>query len=403
MKFLKSICLVLFAALSIVSAGYGQTLVPLDEVETVAASWIQMVTQQQGNWAGSSQAHVIQIQEFKKEELLVGYLCKIHPDGVLVVSKYKELSPVKFYTDKGQFDAGDNEGLPLFLKDYMAMLLKNFEDLAAKLGTAKSNVLQTAMEVDFTPMWNLLLGVSTKSGFDAANYATGDVLLSSNWHQNPPYNDDCPFLGCSNSNGRAIVGCVATAGAQIMRYWNWPPYGSGSPYNDGYDWPNMMDTVTTTSPQAQIDAVAELNHEVGLAVGMDYGCGSSGAPTSDMVGVYENQYRYATACRKIDRDDYSHSGWYAIMKSEFNYNRPVQYRIPDHSIVGDGWRERYVYPSTLYEIHINYGWGGTNSGWFTLYSIPGGNPSEEYMVENIYPAQVLSEWISGTYGRNASF
>ena len=124
-------------------------------------------------------------------------------------------------------------------------------------------------------LWNDLIKgrmFSIKTSRTSKTAAEPDSMvlnLTSHWHQDSPYNNDCPDLGCTTtSNGRSVVGCVATAGAQIMYYWAWPPYGEGSPYSDTYDWPNMRDSVTTSSPAAQQAAVAELSHEVGLAVGM---------------------------------------------------------------------------------------------------------------------------------------
>ena len=44
-------------------------------------------------------------------------------------------------------------------------------------------------------------------------------LLTTQWNQHSPFNDLCP-----NS---CPTGCVATAMAQIMKYWNWPEQGQG--------------------------------------------------------------------------------------------------------------------------------------------------------------------------------
>ena len=124
-----------------------------------------------------------------------------------------------------------------------------------------------------------------------------------------------------------------------MKYWSWPPYGSGNPppytwdgddscwtnvgggtlsvtVTDGYDWAHMANRYDWDSlsipprwedekgqplTQAHLDAVSELCYEVGVAVEMDYGvCGSS-ADTEDMINVYTDYYRYHTACSRADR------------------------------------------------------------------------------------------------------
>ena len=83
------------------------------------------------------------------------------------------------------------------------------------------------------------------------------------------------------------------------------------------------------------------------------------------------------------------------MQTQFNQNRPVQYRIPGHSIVGDGWQ---ILGDDLKMYHMNYGWVGTgNDVWYILDALPGGNPSEEYMLEDIVPVQSMDNWITGTY------
>ena len=45
-----------------------------------------------------------------------------------------------------------------------------------------------------------------------------DVLINTTWHQESPFNDDCPEIG----TGRCLTGCMATAMAQVMNYWQWP-------------------------------------------------------------------------------------------------------------------------------------------------------------------------------------
>ena len=70
--------------------------------------------------------------------------------------------------------------------------------------------------------------LGTESGFYKPVYTEGDVLLTSHWSQGHPYNSTCPGPWALDdcTAVRCSVGCVATAGAQIMRYWNWPPSGA---------------------------------------------------------------------------------------------------------------------------------------------------------------------------------
>ncbi len=51
-------------------------------------------------------------------------------------------------------------------------------------------------------------------------------LISTFWDQGYPYNELCPNDGAHFS--RTVTGCVATAMAQIMKYWSYPDHGFGS-------------------------------------------------------------------------------------------------------------------------------------------------------------------------------
>ena len=379
---------------------HGQT-VSETEATVIAGNWIKTIIGETGSWGNFETAQIGTIQEFKRKNRKLGYFCHVKPVGFIVVSQRKELAPVKAYSALSNLDPYQDEGMADLLKVCLERIIDTIEQkLEQPIDMVKSSVLQNMVEINYKPEWSNLLHnepifkIKNKEK-SKDNYEEGDILLSSDWNQGPPYNDDCPWLNCGNSNGRAVVGCVATAGAQIMHYWNWPPYGSGTGYSDTYDWPNMPDAATTSSPQAEINALAELNSEVGIGAGMSYGCNSSGTPTSNMVGVYENLYRYSTSCVVRNRPSYSADTWFAMMQVQFNQNRPVQYRVVNHSIVGDGWQ---IIGDNLKMYHMNYGWGGTgNDTWYILDALHLGNPSEEYMIEGIIPVQAMDNWITGTY------
>ncbi len=372
--------------------------VTVDQATTVAQTWLQFILLSDGSWGGASEAFLGEPQAIAPQGTVVGYFFPVDPIGYIVVPSDNREAPVKVWSDEGNLDPQAPGGMAALIRDRLVALY-GWLNPPPQAGAAAP---QPVLEIDYGPAWNWLLGVAPPPvGPPGANYSQGRVLLTSAWHQFAPYNNDCPYLACTNTtNGRAVVGCVATAAAQVMRYWCWPPYGVGSPYSDAYDWVNMPDTATTSSPAAEQAAVAELSHEIGLAVGMSYGCNGSSAVTADMEGVYENQYRYSTACVCYYRDDYTAGGWFALICTDLNRNRPLQYRIPDHSVVCDGWRTT----SGLNEYHMNYGWRTVaDNAWYTVDALQGGNPADEYLLECIYPAVALGTSPSGTYARDAAF
>ena len=237
--------------------------------------------------------------------------------------------------------------------------------------------------MDNQPFWNALItgsileDESVKNRQKVGDYLEGDTLLTSYWHQEWPYNAQCPDMGCPDVtddgdpvdlHGHAFVGCIATAAAQIMHYYCWPPYGEGGSYDNPYDWKHMPDYINDSSPDTEINAVAELCAEVGQAAGMDYGCNGSSAylmeypyipPFSDgldMHDAYQEKFRFKDV-QKNSRDSQGSAAWFSTIKDNINANHPIQYSIDTpgsgHSMVCDGWHET----AGVKYYHMNYGWG----------------------------------------------
>ncbi|MHC4735281.1 MAG: C10 family peptidase [Planctomycetota bacterium] len=379
----------------------------VNDALTAANNWISLILEKKGAWGDANTAYVEDIREFKRGQRTLGYFCRVWPKGYIVLSLHKQLAPVKVYSATSNLDPDSQEGMTDLIKDRMERILGRVDEWAKKLKAPPDEVMARILEVNYRNAWNELQVDATsfqqqlESDIEPMNYQENQILLSSSWHQEDPYNRQCPLSSGTCTETRCTVGCVATAGAQIARYWNWPPYGLGSPYDDTYDWPNMPDSATGTSTAAQIDAVAELSSEVGIAVAMNYcqiDC-ESGSFTYDMEGVFENHYRYHTNCVKRDRSSYTAVNWFNMIKAEFNANRPIQYKITGHSIVGDGWQEFGAGPTRQY--HMNYGWDDGHTAWYTLDGLLLGDPDTEYIIASIYPDQSLHSVISGTYTKQS--
>ena len=214
---------------------------------------------------------------------------------------------------------------------------------------------------------------------------------------------DWPASGYCNNDAR--VGCVATAGAQVMYHWHWPPVGE-DPFNDSYDWPNMCaeynydeagwftDENGVPVTWNQINAVAELCNEVGIAADMDYGCDRSGAFFNDLADAYDDYFHYNEGWVE-HRFMYEAVDWFDLLKYDLNRNRPVTYGVEEHAIVCDGWKEEW-FGDDYYWYHMNYGWGGglpddpnwpgqpSSNTWFALDELYHGSDGD-YIVFDVVP------------------
>ena len=392
----KIITFLLFASLlfAVTPLHLQADVITKNQAATIAGNWVNFIIRNTGAWGGAPTATTYEVVEFKRGDQLLGYFCPVEPQGFVLVSLLRELPPVKGYSTSSDLDPNSDEGPADLFKTTIKNVLDQVEARVGPVDKAGSDDLAQFLGTGFRIAWTEI-----ENGVDM-NYQQGDTLVDTYWRQGDPYNTFCPAppVGDDCTADRCLVGCVATAGSQIMRYWCWPPYGVGFGWNDPYDWVNMPVEITTVSPQDQIDAVAELCYEVGVADGMNYcgdaGC-ASGAPTDGMAAVYVDVFRYAPGCDHIHREDYTASDWFQAIKNQLNLNRPVHYHVEGHSILSDGWQEIGGVP--LRQYHMNYGWANEFTAWYTLDSLHLGGIDHEYIVRNIVPVNHLGAVLAGNY------
>lgn len=203
-------------------------------------------------------------------------------------------------------------------------------------------------------------------------------LMTTTWNQSPLYNNYCPSF--------CPVGCLATAVAQVMKFWNHPAQGTGSHSyysNYGelsvnfdsahYDWENMPNALGYGSTAAQVHAVAELSYHVGVSMNMSYSPDGSGAYLGGWSNTAEyalkQYFSYNTNLQREYRYSYSDYNWVEKLKDEISEGRPVVYAGYDntagHAFVFDGYNTSNLF-------HVNWGWGGVYNGYFAMGAL---NPS----------------------------
>lgn len=268
--------------------------------------------------------------------------------GFVIIAGDDAVTPVLGYTSTGSFDA---ENLPDGLKD----LLKSYERQIAALGSSyQAN--QTA----------------TRAGF------TGEKLLNTaKWNQNAPFNKYTP--------NNYVTGCVATAGAIVMKHHGYPAKGTGSHsytwngkdltanFEHDYDWANMPTKYTVGNDEA-FDGVARLMSDLGVAVEMKYAKDGSGASMEDLLTALKKYFGYSKYARLLAIADLGAEVWNDRLRAEIDANRPILYSAVDsnkggHSFVIDGYKDE--------SFSVNWGWGGYCDGFYRIGALnpeTGGKP-----------------------------
>ena len=211
------------------------------------------------------------------------------------------------------------------------------------------------------------------------------LLGNIEWGQSTPFNDLCPSDPVTRT--RSITGCVATAMAQIMCYWQYPDKTTeeipgyttrtrktsvlGIAKGATIDWANILPKYRGRETDAQKKAVAQLMLLCGTAVEMDYTSdfsGSSGGPVAFALREYLD---YDLATEYLDRNDYRRVEWEQKVYNELAEGRPVYYDGSSsgsgHAFVIDGYGGNDYF-------HVNWGWNGGSNDYFLLSILePGSN------------------------------
>ena len=206
-----------------------------------------------------------------------------------------------------------------------------------------------------------------------------DNMLSTTWDQHPRYNNMCPIY--PSTNELTVTGCVATAMAQIMKYWEYPSRGySSRSYswqgqtlsanfgNTTYDWANMPSSLSSASTSQEINAVALLMYHCGVSVQMNYDIANNGGSSASeyaAASAYISYFRYNSSPQPqvILKKNYNNTNWLNSLKTELNESRPIQY-------FGSGTGGGHSFVCCGYDsddnFYFNWGWSGNNDGFYSL-------------------------------------
>lgn len=285
------------------------------------------------------------------------YAFSFFPKGFVIVSADDNVNPILAYSTTGLFDKNN---IPSSVKDWLEQYSMSIYKV----------IIENQYNIENQNKWtSLLAGNVIKS-----TKQTILPLCTTLWDQGCYYNEMCP-ADTLGPCGHAVTGCVATAIAQVMKYWNYPSQGQGThSYNSNwygplsanfgtttYDWASMPDTVTSSNV-----AVATLMYQVGVSVDMDYYATSSSSDLYYALTSLPTYFKYSNNIEFVYKLNYTDSTWIELLKSELDAGRPVLYQghpdstwMPGHAWVCDG------YDSNNY-FHFNWGWGPGYGGYYEM-------------------------------------
>lgn len=321
-------------------------------------------------------------------------------DGFLFVSADYQLQPVLAYVHTGKFK---KDTVPSGFIQWLQKTMDNIE--IVRKGLYDNSKVATAAWTSYMKQNKIPSSLSTAMApkdpcLTTSFSTTVGPLLPVTWGQGCTYNELCPDKTCNISCGttHAWTGCIATAAAQIIKYWH-----ANNVY--GYDFASMP----ATSGNYQVQKLMKDIGSYGNA-NMNYGCDISRADGNTVPGFLKANYWFASA----DRAGYNYqtvktnldSHWPVLLDGNQTktgswtliswFNSYTDY----HEWVCDGYQESGYSSctegvSTLY-FHMNWGWheisGNDYNGWFAFNNwnvqTSAGNVNYQYnqnMTYNIHP------------------
>ena len=265
--------------------------------------------------------------------------------GYVIVAGDDRVPQVLGYSDEGTFDIND-------VPEAMQELLDGYAAQIAALGMGGEMATHITSSRPVAP------------------------LVKATWSQNSPYYIQLPF----RPNGQhALVGCVATAVAQVMHYWKWPsrPTGPIPAYVSNtlefnmpelppvdFNWANMQDTYFTTDTVSVAgQEAATLSLYCAQALQADFKEGATSAKTRNIPNALVHYFGYSPDMKILNRSLYTTPEWESMILDELTARRPVIYVGSKLSsapaFICDGYDGNGMF-------HFNWGWNGKCNGYFLL-------------------------------------
>lgn len=338
------------------------------------------------------------------------HIVYLNPEGFVIVAGDDQVEPIIGFAAHGIYSPSrDNPLGALVSQDIPDRIAMVRQAPSTPNNTAVSNQLHRTAIVKAQEKWQLLStgtpfnSLATISSISLPSDVRVAPLLQTAWNQREESGgENCYNLYTPNNY---VSGCVATALAQVMRFYAWPTNavgtsefqitvdglaqnralrggdGSGGPY----DWAAMVNGPSVPL-LSQREAIGALTHDAGISVNMEYTASESGAYTAASANALVNTFGYSNA---INLHSASNVWLNYYIANLFTPNLDAGYPtlvglngLPGHAVVFDGYGYDF---STMYH-HVNMGWGGEYNVWYNLADYIYQYRAFGDVIYNIYPS-----------------
>ncbi|WP_163324831.1 InlB B-repeat-containing protein [Draconibacterium mangrovi] len=344
------------------------------EISNIANKLSQKSYFQQNKLKSGQTVNIERMDSIVVDGTTIGYMVYYSPEGFSLIPKFRELTPEFAFSGEGDFSSNADNFIVDFLSNELKLRYKALKD---------NKIPQSRIEKNKTK-WNDL---SLKNATIDESYqipllgsSTTGGLIQTSWYQSGIFNDYCP--NPEDQEEEAVVGCAATAMAQVVNYWG---EITGNPMSVSF---SSEDNYTTRTNEWFVNAVdasisnlsyplstvdqGRLSYACGVSLQMNYTYTGSGAHFRSTA--LTDKFRFTNAERL------NYDGTFASkLRSNIENGMPCLLAIykddgSGHGVICDG----FLTENGSTRFHFNYGWKDgpyAKEGSEYFYEIPDGLPA----------------------------
>ena len=319
----------------------------------------------------------------------IAYVAEVAPQGFVVLATESASHPIVAYSFRHHWSEQIDHHSPLLQLLQADYRSRQYRAVQPDRGVAQSAENGSAGPIDNTTGAPIL----DFQQWPMPGSTPTEGWVTTIWHQNQPFSNFCPVD--PETGNRAVVGCTATALAQIVNYHRTVgamEFGADDRYTTQtrlisidadsalYDFPSfprlngyLSDLSQTYEADEALDDqdLASLCFACGVALNMDYTSSGSGAgvDSADDVLRLDMGYESAEYHGNLVQTDAYHAFYYALQSDMMN-GLPALLEIGItafynlHAVVCDGYNTNGFY-------HLNFGWGANQpdaitDAWYYL-------------------------------------
>jgi hypothetical protein len=276
------------------------------------------------------------VQPYYHDGIVLYYIVSFEPEGFAIVAGDDLIEPIIGFQAKGEYDPSAENPLGAMVTQDLTGRVLDARATEEKLSANAEQLATNDIHRIAQRKWQTLEQSSSENATQEEVLSTiSDIrvspLVQSTWNQDLVGSAACynyytpPYSAGSSSN--YVCGCVATAMAQLMRFWSYPTSGVGTgsyvvyiDYSETtrnlrggngaggvYNWSSMPLKPGSTITTAQRQAIGALTADAGVAVNMSYTYFGSGADTLAAASAFVDTFKFSNA-----KNGYSGSSSYSI-------------------------------------------------------------------------------------------